>query len=116
MKNEIKYIRACSVAELEEKKGLRVISEKGGEAAVFKVHGKIYAVDNICPHNHTPKIYLSKILGNDVLCPVHLYKFSLRTGKNLNNETSNLATYEVKIIGDDVYIEEPKSSSFNFTF
>jgi nitrite reductase/ring-hydroxylating ferredoxin subunit len=116
MTGDIKYIRACSVSELEERKGLRVTAENGGEAAVFKVKGKIYAVDNVCPHNHTAKMHLGKIKDNDILCPIHLYKFSLRTGKNLNNQTSDLKTYDVKIIDSDVYIEEPKSADFNFSF
>ena len=111
-----KFVRACSFSELKEKGRIKFEALNGGEAALFFTGGKVYAVDNVCPHNHTPKIHLGIIEGNNILCPVHLYKFNLKTGKNINCQTCNLPVYEVRIEGDDVFIEEPKSNSFNFDF
>lgn len=111
-----KFIRACSMDELEEKKGFRLILDDYNDIAIFKIDGNIFAVDNVCPHNHTPKIFQGYIEGKNVLCPVHLYKYSLETGRQSEGLGGTLRTYEVRIEGNDVYVEKPKSKLFNFDF
>ncbi|MCE1165158.1 MAG: Rieske (2Fe-2S) protein [Bacteroidetes bacterium] len=111
-----KFIRACSLTELKEKGRILFTADSGGEAAILFVKGKIYAVDNVCPHNHTPKMHLGIVSGSDILCPVHMYKFSLITGKHSENQVNPLRTYKVKIEDDDVFIEKPQTTSFNFDF
>ena len=39
-----------------------------------------------------------------VACPFHKKTFSLQSGKNLDGDTCDLATYPVKIENDYVYI------------
>jgi nitrite reductase (NADH) small subunit len=111
-----KFLRACSVNELEEKKGFRFIIDDVTDIALFKVNGKIFAVDNVCPHNHTPKMHLGYIEDENVLCPVHFFKFSLKTGKQPEEAGCTLMTYEVKIEGDDVFVEKPDDRFFKFDF
>ncbi len=113
---QTEFVRACSLSELKEKGRMLFTADNGGEAAIFFVNEKIYAVDNICPHNHTPKMHLGIISGKEVLCPVHMYRFSLLTGKHSENQVKPLATYKVKIVDDDVFIEKPDTTSFNFDF
>lgn len=112
----VKFVRACSLSELRERGRMLFTAENGGEAAVFMISEKIYAVDNICPHNHTPKMHLGIISGKEILCPVHMYRFSLLTGKHSENQVKPLRTYKVKVEDDDVFIEEPQATSFNFDF
>jgi len=110
------FLRACSVDELEENKGLRFIVDDVTDIALFKVNGKIFAIDNVCPHNHTPKMHLGYIEEENVLCPVHFFKFSLNTGKQKGDAGCTLKTYEVKIEGDNVFVEKPDNKFFNFDF
>jgi nitrite reductase/ring-hydroxylating ferredoxin subunit len=110
------YLRACSVNELEELKGFRFIVDDVTDIALFKVNGIIYAVDNVCPHNHTPKMHLGYVEDEHVLCPVHFFKFSLITGKQAIDAGCTLKTYEVKIQGNDVFVEKPEDKFFNFDF
>lgn len=110
------FLRACSVDELEENKGFRFIVDDVTDIALFKVNGKIFAVDNVCPHNHTPKMHLGYIEGEHVLCPIHFFKFSLQTGKRVEDMDCTLPTYEVKIEGDDVFVEKPDDRFFKFDF
>lgn len=114
MKKE--FLRACLVDELEENKGLRFIVDDVTDIALFKVNGKIFAIDNVCPHNHTPKMHLGYIEEEHVLCPVHFFKFSLNTGKQNGDVGCTLKTYEVKIEGDNVFVEKPDNKFFNFDF
>jgi nitrite reductase/ring-hydroxylating ferredoxin subunit len=113
------YIKVCGVSELEEKKGFRYFISETQDIAVFKVEGKIYATDNVCPHNHTPKIHLGFIEDKHVLCPVHFFKFSLQSGYQANHTSASgctLPVYKVKIIEDEVWVEKPEENTFNFDF
>ena len=111
-----KYIKVCRIEELEEKKGLRYYEDDYTDIAVFKVNGKLFAVDNICPHNHTPKMHLGYIEDEHVLCPVHFFKFSLSTGKQTGEMGCVLKTYDIKTDGEFVYVEKPAGTKFNFEF
>jgi len=110
------FLRACSVDELEENKGFRFIVDDVTDIALFKVNGKIFAVDNVCPHNHTPKMHLGYIEGEHVLCPIHFFKFSLQTGKRAEDADCTLPTYEVRVEGNDVHVEKPADKFFKFDF
>jgi nitrite reductase/ring-hydroxylating ferredoxin subunit len=114
MKKE--FLRVCAVEELEELKGFRFIVDDVTDIALFKVKGEIFAVDNVCPHNHTPKMHLGYIEDDHVLCPIHFFKFSLKTGERSDDVGCTLPTYEVKIEGNDVYVEKPDNKFFNFDF
>jgi len=49
---ESRFVKICEVSELFENEGKCFILDDETEIALFKVNNKIYAVDNICPHNH----------------------------------------------------------------
>jgi nitrite reductase/ring-hydroxylating ferredoxin subunit len=110
------FLRACSINELEENKGFRFIIDDVTDIALFKVKGKIFAVDNVCPHNHTPKMHLGYIEDESILCPIHFFKFSLKTGKQAVEAGCTLKTYEVKVESDDVFVEKPDDKYFHFDF
>lgn len=110
------YLRVCTVEEIEERKGFRFIVDDVTDIALFKVNGIIYAVDNVCPHNHTPKMHLGYIEDEHVLCPIHFFKFSLKTGKMTSEAGCTLPVYEVKIDGNEVFVEKPDDKFFNFDF
>lgn len=110
------FLRACSVDELEENKGFRFIIDDVTDIALFKVNGKIFAVDNVCPHNHTPKMHLGYIEDEHILCPIHFFKFSLKTGKQADDVGCTLPTYEVKVEDNDVFVEKPVDRFFKFDF
>jgi nitrite reductase (NADH) small subunit len=49
------------------------------------------------------------MIGDDkgipkVACPLHKKTFSLENGENLNGDIAPIATYPVKVEGEDVYI------------
>lgn len=112
----IEFLKACSVNDLEDNKGFRFVIDNVTDIAIFKVKGNIYAVDNVCPHNHTPKIHLGYIEDTHVLCPVHFFKFSLKNGKHTDGMDCTLKTYKVKIVNDEVFVEKPSDKFFNFDF
>lgn len=110
------YIKVCELKDLSEKKGLRFFADENTDIAVFLIKGKIYAFDNVCPHNHTPKIHLGYIENDNIICPVHFFKFNIESGKHQDGAVCSLRVFEVKLEGEEVYVEKPESKTFNFDF
>ncbi len=96
------FIRLCSLQQLSEKSGKRFLVNDV-EVALFKVEGEIYALSNICPHQHTALIYDGFIEEGCVVCPAHGWMFNLKTGK-MKTGRKGLDVYPVKIINDDIYV------------
>lgn len=67
---------------------------KGEEIAVFRSReGKIFAVENRCPHRRGP--LAEGVMGNGkVICPLHGHKFDLASGKGTEKHEC-VRTFEV---------------------
>jgi nitrite reductase/ring-hydroxylating ferredoxin subunit len=110
------FVKICKISDLEENRGKKFQLDAETEIALFKIKGKIHAVDNICPHNHTPKMYNGFVKDNCVLCPIHFYEFNLSDGDSSTFEGGNLRIFETKIEDDDIYVKPKKTKTFNFDF
>lgn len=97
------FTKICKYEDLKEKSGKRFFVEDV-EIALFKVNKEIYALSNICPHQKTHLMHEGFIEEDKVICPIHGWQFELSTG-NLAPGRKGLDTYEVKIIGDDIYVK-----------
>ena len=93
----------CKYSDIKENTGNRFFINEN-DIAVFKVGGRIYALSNICPHQHSPIIYDGIIEEGNVVCPAHGWSFELKSGK-LGGNRRGLEKYEVMIAGNDVYIK-----------
>ena len=100
------FANVCSFEELKEGEGKRLMVNDV-EVAVFKVCGKIYALSNICPHQHTALIYDGFIEDEFVVCPAHGWMFNLKTGL-MPTGSKGLDSYPVQIVGNQIYIKANK--------
>ncbi|TMC24373.1 MAG: Rieske 2Fe-2S domain-containing protein [Chloroflexi bacterium] len=68
--------------------------------AVFQTRdGQLFATQALCPHKAGP--LSDGIVGAcQVICPLHAYKFDLRTGAALGNTCEALQTYPVALNED----------------
>jgi nitrite reductase/ring-hydroxylating ferredoxin subunit len=80
-----------------------------GEApyAVCNVGGAIRALSGICLHSGGP-LGQGQIHDGRVVCPYHLWEFDCITGEYDYDSTRRVATYAVKVEGDDILIEVPE--------
>ena len=101
MNNIEGYYFLCNVDELQDSKGERFYVNDT-DVAVFKIKDKIYAVSNICPHQHASLIYEGFVENECVVCPLHGWTFTLETG-NLHSGSRGLDTYDVKVIDGKIY-------------
>lgn len=97
------YTKLCRLDELKEKAGKRFLVDDV-EIALFKVDGEIYALGNICPHQHSTLIYDGFIEDNCVVCPLHGWKFKLKDGK-MPSGTTGLSSYKTKSYKGEVFVK-----------
>ncbi len=97
------FFKVCRVSELLNNGGKRFIVDDV-DVAVFKVDGRIYALSNICPHQHSPLIYDGFLEEGCVVCPAHGWMFNLETGKTPTGQ-KGLNSFEVAVENGDVYVK-----------
>ncbi len=97
------FTKICKIDQLKEFEGKRFIVDEI-EIALIKKGSEVYAISNICPHQHSALIYDGFIEEGYVVCPAHGWMFDLKTGK-LPSGSKGLDTYEVKISDNDVYVK-----------
>jgi len=104
------FEKICSIKDMQECVGKRYIV-MDTEIAVFLINNKIYALSNICPHQHSTLIYDGFIEDEYIVCPAHGWMFNIKSGKTPTG-SKGLDTYETKIIDEQVYVkvEEKKYS------
>ena len=112
-------MKICKDSDIpNNRRGKKFVIGDDTEIAVFKVNGNIYAVSNICPHNHSTVTYDGYVDEDLYLaCPVHGWQFSLITGEvppHCTGLSSKLEIYKTKIENDDLYVEVKKKKFWFF--
>jgi nitrite reductase (NADH) large subunit len=106
------WVRLASVRDVPEDGGIAV---RYGRAQIALFHfasrGEWYATQNLCPHKQQ-MVLARGILGDQcgtpkVACPLHKKTFDLATGACLSGEALEVATFPVRLDGDDVLVELP---------
>jgi len=97
------FMKAAKKSEIPEDTG-KYVEVKGREIALFKVNGKVYAIDHVCAHQGGP-LAEGGISDNVVTCPWHGWEYNVTTGECTFNTEIKQQTFKVKEEGDDVYVE-----------
>ena len=70
--------------------------------------GEFLATSDVCSHEYV-LLHDGWLEGDEVECPQHGSKFNMRTGEVANlPATAPIATYEVKVEDDTVFLRAPK--------
>ncbi|MDA0737831.1 MAG: Rieske 2Fe-2S domain-containing protein [Nitrospirae bacterium] len=80
-----------------------LVKAGGKNIALFNVSGKFFAINNICPHEGGPLVK-GKLKGFVVGCPWHDLKFDVRSGFGTDGGGYCVASYDVRIKGDEVLV------------
>ncbi len=93
--------------------GSRRLLEAGTvEVAVFNVAGRIFALDNACPHRGGPLIrgtIESSPEGPMLRCPMHGWPFLLESGAS--PRPARATVYPVEVSADAVVVEVPEAAA-----
>lgn len=103
-------IFACRVDELEP--GSTMTVEGQTPVAVYRTEdGDWFASDDSCTHEQFSLGSESDLEDDEVVCPLHMARFDLKTGKPLCfPATIALRMHNVSIEGNEVYVELTGSS------
>ena len=109
--NTRRWYPIASLREIPLKEGKR-ITWNDYDVALFNLGEEYLALDNQCPHRNGP-LADGLVAGNAVFCPLHNWKFNLKTGCALSGGKGQVKTYPVKVIKDSICIafEEGKFQS-----
>ena len=81
------------------------VTVDGVDVLICNVGGAFYAVEDICTHDGSP-LDAGELDGARVVCPRHGACFDVTTGKALTlPAVSPLPTYDVRVDGDDIYVD-----------
>ncbi|MDV3244099.1 MAG: Rieske (2Fe-2S) protein [Nitrososphaerales archaeon] len=85
---------------------MKIVKVADIQVLLANVHGKYYAVGNICTHRGAP-LSDGVLQGNIVTCPWHFSQFDLTTGEVAAGPASRPEPrYEVKIDGSSVLVRK----------
>ena len=93
-------VRSQDIAEGSAK----LLRAKGEEMAVFKSNGQLYGIQNICPHEGG-QLCNGWIEGGEVVCPLHRYKFDLKTGACSTDPKLRVKVFKLVAQGDQFSLE-----------
>ncbi len=106
------WVRLASAKDVPHDGGIAVRYGRSQLALFrFESRGEWYATQNLCPHKRQ-MVLARGILGDQagapkVACPLHKKTFDLRSGACLSGEPLSIATFPVRVEGDDVWVELP---------
>lgn len=84
--------------------GGHLVTAGGTAIALFPVDGEILAVENGCLHRGG-SLSEGSVAGGIVTCPLHGWRFDLRTGQSTSRPGAVLRTFPVRREGDQVFVE-----------
>jgi nitrite reductase/ring-hydroxylating ferredoxin subunit len=97
------FVKVCKTSDIPVGSG-RTVDVKGTSVAVFNVDGAFHAINDTCMHRGGP-LGEGEVDGKIVICPWHGWRFDVTTGTNEFNPSLAVEKYEVKIEGDDLWVE-----------
>lgn len=99
------FVKVAQVGDFAVRRSRRITID-GAEIALFAVSGTFYAAQNDCPHQHHLALHEGILRGNELTCPMHGWTFYLLSGRATIGG-GRLKRYEVKVVGDDIFLAAP---------
>ena len=86
--------------------GAIVVAVAGKDVAVFNVGGRLFAIDDVCPHMGA-SLSGGYVEDGCVTCPWHYWRFRLADGAWADSPKVKTGSYPVHVVGDEVQLELP---------
>ncbi len=83
---------------------MKKVSIEGTPVLFIKQNGKLYAIDNRCPHQACG-FNNGKLDGPVIICPCHDWRFSLETGEYEQKPAYKLRFYEWKVVSGKIWVK-----------
>ncbi|MGH7817832.1 MAG: Rieske 2Fe-2S domain-containing protein, partial [Candidatus Binatia bacterium] len=83
----------------------KLLRVNNDEVAVFKHQGQLCAIQNNCPHQGG-QLSAGQIEDDEIVCPIHRYKFHLKTGACSTDPKLKAKIFKLVQQGEDYTVEE----------
>jgi nitrite reductase/ring-hydroxylating ferredoxin subunit len=103
MENTEEFVPVLDEKELLEGK-MKRISVEGTPVLLIKQQGKIFVLDNRCPHQSCG-LFGGTLDGLVLVCPCHDWRFSLETGEYEEDPLMKLNIFEWKIEAGKIWVK-----------
>lgn len=102
----MQFVHLASLNDLQTRK-LICAKTESYRILIALAEGKVYAVDDMCTHEDA-SLSKGSLHADCVKCPLHGSRFRLATGEALDDPAEEaLATYTVKVEGDNILVGLP---------
>lgn len=96
-------MRAAALADLEAK-GSLLVRLDSQTIALFYSEGRIYAIDNRCPHMGFP-LHGSVCKDGIVTCPWHYARFDLASGGTFDSWADDVRAFPVQVQAGEIWLD-----------
>ena len=101
-----RYVRVGNTGEVPAGRA-EVFDVEDRKIAVYRLEDAYFAIDDICTHDGGP-LADGEIEGDQVICPRHGARFSIKTGAALSfPAVTPVESYPVRVEGEELYIGLP---------
>jgi 3-phenylpropionate/trans-cinnamate dioxygenase ferredoxin component len=101
------WIEVVAVAGFESGTYVNVDVE-GVNIAVFNLNGEFFALEDVCPHDYNC-LTGGKIEGEEIVCPRHGARFSIKTGAVLAPPAyENVPTFPLRVVDGVVQVRDDR--------
>jgi len=76
------------------------------EVTLLEEGGRVYAIETACPHGGG-RLGDGVVIGDQVVCPLHRWRFDLNTGRTKRDSRLRSISVEVEVDGDDIRWKGP---------
>lgn len=100
------FIKVATIGEIPPG-SRKMVDFEDVTVAIFNIDGQFYCIEDVCTHDGGP-VAEGKLEGFEIECPRHGALFDVRDGGVLSMPAvTPVPTYEVKIEGEDIFVESP---------
>ncbi len=82
----------------------RLVLVKGRRICLAHSQAGFFAIQDACPHLAEPLSKGSINAMNEIICPLHQYRYHLATGTECDNKTKGAKTYPLKWKAGALYL------------
>ncbi|SHO61998.1 Rieske (2Fe-2S) protein [Algoriphagus zhangzhouensis] len=111
MKNFILPFPQTKLHEMFPEKEIRQVDLDGLKVGITRIGDEFFAFESTCPHRMTSLIPGDISEEKEVICPLHSYRFDLKTGAVKAGMCRELEIYPVEIVEEGLKISIPKVSN-----
>lgn len=98
------FVKVCTLDDVWEG-DMQAFDVSGTRILVVHLPGgEVRATQVECPHQQGD-LTEGLLDGTTLTCPVHLWEFNVQTCQGINPGHATIASYPVKVDGDDIYVD-----------